>query len=662
MLPGYFLNLGRRYSGLRSTPAPPPQSTSTTQRAAASTSRSWGPCWVCGKTVATEHKYASCSRCDAGPTHKDCAGETWHKCPVQGAHVQWEAKQSPATGHTQSGFNDMDDLSGFDEPDDIVPEAASSSASASAAGGPRVTCALSVRRRFESLRKGVPSSGLLYAGDSGTGIEPRLKAPKVQPSIRGSPEAVAAAESSMVELSLAIDTYEAAKFAASSHGCKESRLRWWSERAARAVPRPFDPYPLTSAKLRHALALMKLGGYRSTALYVSAWRNEHIRLGHVWTPELSLEIREGMNSVNRGLGAPTKCPGLDLQQLAELDMEAHDPVEHPSGPVGARDAALVGAWWALRELELGAAKLGALKLRPDPQGGTCGTASFNLPVSKADPAGVGKTRTHGCSCSQSVALCPVAAATRVYNAAAASARKHAGTQSTLTMPLFPTPKGTFPTKDGSIAVFQQLATCLGVSEHVTGHVLRVTGAQTMARAGMDLWEIQMFCRWGSSAILGYVRDVPMENSPQIATRVAGGLTKGEAMRQLTDALNTRSSKVPLSSSRMQQTVETILERQLSSRESRLEEILKALSTKVESLSVEVAAVVEAYDNDVTALPEATTYVVLHSGTQHAIGPDDGTTRCGLTWRSDEVLYTTETNEWHLCENACRQWFVVSESG
>jgi len=41
---------------------------------------------------------------------------------------------------------------------------------------------------------------------------------------------------------------------------------------------------------------------------------------------------------------------------------------------------------------------------------------------------------------------------------------------------------------------------------ITGHSPRVTGAQCMALAGVSEWRIQIFGRWGSSAVLRYIRD------------------------------------------------------------------------------------------------------------------------------------------------------------
>ena len=44
------------------------------------------------------------------------------------------------------------------------------------------------------------------------------------------------------------------------------------------------------------------------------------------------------------------------------------------------------------------------------------------------------------------------------------------------------------------------------SERVSGHSLRVSGAQGLARLGWDLWAIQLHGRWQSDVVKHYVRD------------------------------------------------------------------------------------------------------------------------------------------------------------
>ena len=88
-------------------------------------------------------------------------------------------------------------------------------------------------------------------------------------------------------------------------------------------------------------------------------------------------------------------------------------------------------------------------------------------------------------------------------------------------PLFPNIHGKACSKLAMARTFVKAAEFLGVptttpdgSETITGHSLRVTGAQGLARIGLDLWTIQLIGRWGSDAIKRYVRLVPLERAAQ----------------------------------------------------------------------------------------------------------------------------------------------------
>ena len=60
-------------------------------------------------------------------------------------------------------------------------------------------------------------------------------------------------------------------------------------------------------------------------------------------------------------------------------------------------------------------------------------------------------------------------------------------------------------KDDMTKFYQDLARIGGQAHRrITGHSPRVTGAQRMAWAGHAAWTIQLFGRWGSSAVLGYI--------------------------------------------------------------------------------------------------------------------------------------------------------------
>eukprot|EP00959_Pyramimonas_sp_CCMP1952_P013145 277785-Pyramimonas_sp.AAC.1 len=66
----------------------------------------------------------------------------------------------------------------------------------------------------------------------------------------------------------------------------------------------------------------------------------------------------------------------------------------------------------------------------------------------------------------------------------------------------------------------------------TGHSPRVSGAVRMAMSGVEIWEIQLFGRWGSSAILSYIRESPLAASAAWARQTAEGLELKQAAQEI----------------------------------------------------------------------------------------------------------------------------------
>ena len=88
-------------------------------------------------------------------------------------------------------------------------------------------------------------------------------------------------------------------------------------------------------------------------------------------------------------------------------------------------------------------------------------------------------------------------------------------------PLFPNEAGNFVKKTVMIDLFKGIATAMGKkAKTITGHMPRVSGARRMARAGVELWQIQLFARWESSIILRYVQEAPLARSHLLAARLA----------------------------------------------------------------------------------------------------------------------------------------------
>ena len=79
-----------------------------------------------------------------------------------------------------------------------------------------------------------------------------------------------------------------------------------------------------------------------------------------------------------------------------------------------------------------------------------------------------------------------------------------------------------------VTFYRNIVEAVGYEDlHITGHSARVTGAMRMAIAGHRVWTIQVFGRWGSSAILGYVREAILGQQGGDLARVT------EAARQAT---------------------------------------------------------------------------------------------------------------------------------
>ena len=285
-------------------------------------------------------------------------------------------------------------------------------------------------------------------------------------------------------------------------------VAFWSSRAKELG---IEPFPLDAAKIKSFGSLLRAGGYRSAASYLSAVKMEHIRRGGCWTAQMAKEMADGARSCSRGQGPDKQSAEVDLDEMAKLA-----PVTSKYSvywPAVGKDAFLVMGLWLLREMEGTTAKLGDVVLK---EGRGCGTASWTLPFSKTDVKALGCTRTHGCSCPDPA--CPTAAMRRVCKTAELWARRQGLCDSLA--PLLPDGRGRFVQKTRMVRYMQHIAYKLGVRSGVTGHAGRVSGARRMARAGVELWQIQLFARWESKVILRYVREAPLATSHLLAARMA----------------------------------------------------------------------------------------------------------------------------------------------
>ena len=407
--------------------------------------------------------------------------------------------------------------------------------------------------------------------------------------LRGSKHNVQVAETSQESVVRAVAAYEDEKLAQGTKVALNSRLKWWLERCR---VRRWAPYPLTVAKLQYMGALLKASKYRSATQYLAATKRKHTSLGFAWDDSLNLEFSDACRSCSRGLGPAKQTGYFEVDALSEWSKSTRRHSRWPQvrgGPILPRETTEVACHWVLREIEISSAQVGAISFQ---RGEGCGSASFNLPVSKCDISALGKVRTHGCACP---AACPVGALRKLFSSAIRKAPGGAGfgfgvsgsgsagrecldfrtegdlvkfpmpgtsqeglpeassgsfseqtfvlTPAIKQSPLSPTPEGGFPTKSGMVKVFRLLGKELGVTKHITGHMPRVSGAVRLARAGLDIWKIQIFCRWGSDVVLRYIQEAPLEQSHKWAKEAARGLGLSEASKGLASHYISRNPEV-----------------------------------------------------------------------------------------------------------------------
>ena len=136
------------------------------------------------------------------------------------------------------------------------------------------------------------------------------------------------------------------------------------------------------------------------------------------------------------------------------------------------------------------------------------------------------------------------------------------------LPLFPNARGSVCSKQDMVDTIRAAARILKLpsqsidgTHQLTGHSLRVTGAQGLAAAGLETWAIQLLGRWGSDTVLQYIREAPLAASKTWASKVAGVLTLNDVVRQVQSVPATELAVAP-DASRLNASVRAWLESRL----------------------------------------------------------------------------------------------------
>ena len=373
------------------------------------------------------------------------------------------------------------------------------------------------------------------------------------------------------------------------------------------------PFPITAEKIHCLGASLKLGGYKSAATYLSAYKVEAERLDNVISTAMTRAIKDATRSCTRGLGGPVKAKALPFSELGCLPGGREPWVVN--GPVCPRNAIVLGAWFLAREVELSGSRAASLSLVPEDLHGRP-RVSWSLPASKNDQAAEGVTRTHGCSCTSLPSpSCPAHAAwDQLIALKSLFPHLWQGSCPLAALPLFPDAAGRACSKEAMTATIMKAAEFLKVpiaapdgSERVSGHSLRATGAQGLAELGVDVWAIQLLGRWGSQAVVGYVREASLKSSAEWARRAAQSRTIEQIAEQIVVGPG----------------VGPVVAAEVRDQAARLDEVVKGCCDKevqtevVEAIAVEVMAARAPQPEDLTLAFSAT-------GLAHAVlaGPPE----------------------------------------
>ena len=313
-----------------------------------------------------------------------------------------------------------------------------------------------------------------------------------------------------------------------------------------------QPLPLTMNLVRRIAASMREGGYHAVEQYFSRASQEHLRsLGEAPSDVVEDAIKMYTRACQRGIGPSGFKDCSRFERLAGIRALRVPPSRedisnmHDDECLWPAAMVVMGTWWMARGIEISFAL--ACHVRLDHPRRHVG---WLLDASKRDPQALGEERVHRCSCDEDEPLtdiCPHHVTTAYFELL----RDHFGdtlSSADTRVPPLPDRNGAALSKAAVIEAIRSVALQagepliradgLGKERHrFHEHVLRVTGAQFLARAGLELLLVQLFARWGSAAVLRFVQQAPLDNQQG----VAGAAIRGLALKDV-DRLTPRMMK------------------------------------------------------------------------------------------------------------------------
>ena len=325
-------------------------------------------------------------------------------------------------------------------------------------------------------------------------------------------------------LKASVDAAVRLEYAESTRSSVCARLRTWDRVLSllverKVVPPPRSPHHLTPQALKAVVGWLRLAGYRSSALYMSAaWLRHKQEFGY--TPEMHDATRAAMRIATRGLGpAKGKLP------------VPFPPTEQDAG----KELLVVGTWWLMRAIEIQEANLGDVQMVR--RGGHY-EAALHFPKSKADQAAAGVLLARNCICERQSdkaehLWCPACTLTRVAVARVAELRAQRAPVSP-EAPLFVDARGMRLSRADVVSIIEQRAEAVGDSlvdaqgdRRFGGHSMRVRGAMMAFKAGLTEEVVMDLGRWASvDAMRRYLRGLPLMKAAGATAVIASELKRG----------------------------------------------------------------------------------------------------------------------------------------
>ena len=361
-------------------------------------------------------------------------------------------------------------------------------------------------------------------------------------------------------------------YAPSNQASRDSKWKTW---CTIAEEWGIDPVPITKDTAIKMATSFKEGEYRSARQYFHRAKEEHVdMMGRELSPDVERTVAKVIRSTERGIGPAAYKDSFIVELLRGT--AGSDPIDQ-CGPSFLKDntaakvdMVILGCWYMTRGIEIGLAKQVHLWVEVQNH-----TLFWTLPVDKTHTTGACVTRPHKCCCTDRAdPICPFHAACRhIARLSKAFDFSNMSQDQVEAFPLFPNEKGEHLSKWEVTQLIRFVISLTGTALQRPGplgpakdrfgeHVLRVSGAQMMARAHIELYIIQLYGRWGSWAIERYVQEAYLHGHQNVAKTVVKNLeqaiadTTGETIQAIMD----HSESVHMSTDDMMKMIETTVHR------------------------------------------------------------------------------------------------------